>query len=96
MYFFHLKNKPKNMQNIKQCYGIFFFFLHHLAYGILFPQPGIKSGPQQWKYQVLTSGQPGNSNVIEFLICFLIFKLYINLQLKIQNEDQSPHYKSMF
>ena len=39
----------------------FFFFLHHKAYGILVPQSEIKYGPQQGKHQVLTTGQPGNS-----------------------------------
>ena len=29
-----------------------FFFPHHVACGILVPQPGIESHPQQWKHGV--------------------------------------------
>ena len=33
----------------------FFFFPCCAAFGILFPQPGIEPGPQQWKHKVLTT-----------------------------------------
>ena len=38
-----------------------FFWLCHLAFGVLVPWPGIESGPQQWKSQVLTTGLSGDS-----------------------------------
>ena len=39
------------------------FWLHHTAYGISVPHPGIepRPSPWQWKHQVLT-GSPGNSH----------------------------------
>ena len=48
--------------------SLFFLFLfliwpHLMAYRILVPQPGIESGPRQWKCRVLTTGPPGNSLV---------------------------------
>ena len=36
----------------------FFFWLCCMASGILVPQSGIKLGPWQWKYWVLTTGPP--------------------------------------
>ena len=36
----------------------FFFFSHRVACGILIPQPGIESHPQQWKHGVLTAEPP--------------------------------------
>ena len=48
--------------------SLFFLFLfliwpHLMAYRILVHQPGIESGPRQWKCRVLTTGPPGNSLV---------------------------------
>lgn len=31
-----------------------YFWLHHVAYRIIVPQPGMNLGPYQWKHQVLT------------------------------------------
>ena len=42
----------------------FIFWLHHVAYRIVVPQPGIQPGPQQWKCWVLTTGPLGNSLAI--------------------------------
>ena len=54
-------------------YGIYFFsfllkiffYFHFLATlcGLWVPQPGIKSRPQPWKPGILTTRQPGNSNI---------------------------------
>ena len=42
----------------------FFFFLSGpVACGILVPQPGIEPRPQQWEWQVLAIGPPGNSQI---------------------------------
>ena len=41
------------------CWG--FFWPCCIACGISVPQPGIESGPQQWKSRILTTGSPGNS-----------------------------------
>ena len=38
-----------------------FFCPHHVACGILVPQPGIEPRPQHWKRWVLTTGLPGSS-----------------------------------
>lgn len=40
--------------------SIFFSWLYPAACRILVPQLGIRSGLQWWKYQVLTTGLPGN------------------------------------
>ena len=54
----------KQTKCFKNVYSVLFyyhhFWLHCTACGILVPQPGIKSGPQQWKCWVLTTGQPRN------------------------------------
>ena len=40
----------------------FFFWPHHIACGILVPQPGIDPGPQQWKHRTLTPDNQGISS----------------------------------
>ena len=45
----------------------FVFWPHCTVCGILVPWPGIEPGPQQWERQVLTTGSPGNSQVVGFL-----------------------------
>ena len=44
---------------------ILFFFSrpHSTPCGILVPRPGMEPGPRQWKHQILTTGQPGNSRI---------------------------------
>ena len=37
-------------------WSLFLFWLHHSAYRILVPWPGIEPGPWQWKHWVLTTG----------------------------------------
>ena len=44
----------------------FFWGLCYSAYGILFSQPGIESGPPQQKHPLLTTGPPGNSHACLF------------------------------
>ena len=46
---------------------IFTFWLHHVACGILVPQPGIELAPSA--VEVLTTGLPGKSQVCLF-VCF--------------------------
>ena len=41
----------------------FFFFLCHLACGILVPQTDIEPGPLHWKRRLLTTGPPRKSPV---------------------------------
>ena len=45
--------------------SFFFFFSrpHSTPCGILVPRPGMEPGPRQWKHQILTTGQPGNSRI---------------------------------
>ena len=43
--------------------------------GILVPRPGIEPRPRQWKHQVLTTGQPGNSWTQIFFFKVIFFKL---------------------
>ena len=49
------------------CDIFFFFWLHHKAYRIWIPQPGINLGPLQWKCRILTIGPSGNPLVRLFL-----------------------------
>ena len=42
---------------------IFIFWPHHAVCRILVPWPRIEPGPRQWKYQLLTTGLPGNSGL---------------------------------
>ena len=46
---------------------------HCVTCAILVPWPGTEPRPQPWKYQVLTTGLPGNSHNSLFLELFLIF-----------------------
>ena len=48
---------------------LLFLFLFILAYGILVSWPGIRTGPWQWKHQVLITVSPGNSQYLMILIC---------------------------
>ena len=50
----------------------YLYRLNHTAYSILAPQPGTERGPWHWKYQVLTTGLPGNSLHANFSIILLI------------------------
>ena len=57
----------------------FFFSLSWLccsACGSLVPWPGIEPGPRQWKHRVLTTGQPGNSQM-GLMGLFLFIYLFI-------------------
>ena len=47
----------------------FFFWLHHTAYKILVPQPGIKPVSMQWMHGVITARLPGKSHIIHSLSC---------------------------
>ena len=51
-----MKNISKKSHIVSLCPS---FWPRHTACGILFPRPGIKPGPQQWKRHVLTTGLPG-------------------------------------
>ena len=56
-------------------YFFFFFFFRpgSTAYGILIPQPGIKSVPLKWKCKVLTTKPPENSLSIGISNVFVSF-----------------------
>ena len=58
-----------NFSTIYYFFIIILFWLYHMAYRILVPQPGIEPGPLgQWKLRVLTTGPSGNSQEIFTLI----------------------------
>ena len=69
---------PVDKANLKrkgwkqECYQLeqLFLFLaapRRAACRILVPQPGIEPGPQQWQRRVLTTGPPGNSQLLTTL-----------------------------
>ena len=54
----------QNCETITFCvFFLLFFPPGPVACGILVPQPGIEPRPQQWEWQVLAIGPPGNSQI---------------------------------
>ena len=58
-----------------------------MSCGILVPWPGIKSGPQQWKFQVLTTRLPGKSLSVLFFKCSNIIRQVFFILLHNCHED---------